>query len=309
MRSPANANANAKRAKRGLNENYGRELMELHTLGVDGGYTQKDVTEVARCFTGWTIREPRRGGDFTFNEKQHDQGEKHVLGVTIPANGGIDDGHKVIEILSRQPATARFISKSLAIRFVSDTPPDSLVERMAATFLKTNGDLREVMRTMIDAPEFWSTDAYHAKIKSPFEMVVSALRATNADVDFTSAISGQLNTLGEPLYRKVEPTGYSNKGSEWMNSAALLGRMNFALNLTANHVNGVAVVLPTTTDPEQMAQDLMGTDLTTASLQIVQNGLAAEASANPPGKPGNKTTTGAALVAGLTLGSPDFQRR
>jgi uncharacterized protein (DUF1800 family) len=308
-----NADPKAKRAKRGLNENYGRELMELHTLGVDGGYTQKDVTEVARCFTGWTVREPRRGGGFEFNEKQHDQGEKHVLGVTIPANGGIEDGYKVIEILSLQPATAHFISKSLAIRFVSDTPPEALVDRMAATFQKTDGDLREVMRTMVYSPEFWSKDAYHAKIKSPFEMVVSALRATNADVDYTNAISGQLNQLGEPLYRKQEPTGYSNKGSDWMNSAALLGRMNFALNLAANHVNGVKVVLPATTDPQEMARDLMGADPTPASLQIVQSGLAAEAAAaaNPaPDKPApKKQPTGPALVAGLTLGSPDFQRR
>ena len=301
-------NLGAKRGKRGLNENYGRELMELHTLGVDGGYTQKDVTEVARCFTGWTIREPRRGGGFEFNERQHDPGEKHVLGVTIPANGGIEDGYKVIEILSRQPATAHFISKSLAIRFVSDDPPEALVQRMADTFQKSDGDLREVMRTMIYAPEFWAQDEYHAKIKSPFEMVVSALRATNADVDFTNAVSGQLNQLGEPLYKKQEPTGYSNKGSEWMNSAALLGRMNFALNLASNHVGGVKVILPVTTDPEEMARDLMGTGLTPASLEIVQKGLAAEAAAVPV-KTSAKPETGAALVAGLTLGSPDFQRR
>jgi uncharacterized protein (DUF1800 family) len=300
-----NPRPNAKRAaKRGLNENYGRELMELHTLGVDGGYTQKDVTEVARCFTGWTIREPRRGGGFEFNEKQHDPGEKHVLGVTIPANGGIQDGYKVIEILSRQPATAHFISKSLAIRFVSDTPPEALVQRMAETFQKSDGDLREVMRTMIYSPEFWSQDVYHVKIKSPFEMVVSALRATNADIDFTNAISGQLNQMGEPLYKKQEPTGYSNKGADWMNSAALLGRMNFALNLTSNHMGGVKVGLPTTTDPGQMAHDLMGTDLTPASLEVVQKGLAAEAAAAPA-----KPAPGNAIVAGLTLGSPDFQRR
>jgi len=303
-----NKKPDAKRAKRGLNENYGRELMELHTLGVDGGYTQKDVTEVARCFTGWTIREPRRGGGFEFNEKQHDQGEKHVLGVTIPANGGIEDGYKVIEILSHQPATAHFISKSLAVRFVSDTPPEALVGRMAETFQKTDGDLREVLRTMVYAPEFWAQDAYHAKIKSPFEMVISALRATNADIDFTNAVANQLNQLGEPLYRKQEPTGYSNKSSEWMNSAALLGRMNFALNLAANHVNGVKVEVPTTTDPDQMARSLMGTELTPASLQIVQSGLTAEAAATPV-KGAPKPASGPSLVAGLTLGSPDFQRR
>ncbi len=302
-----NRNPNAKRAKRGLNENYGRELMELHTLGVDGGYTQKDVTEVARCFTGWTIREPRRGGGFEFNEKQHDQGEKHVLGYTIPAGGGMNDGYKVIEILAHQPATAHFISKSLAIRFVADNPPAALVDRMAATFTKTDGDLREVMRTMLHSPEFWAEDAYRAKIKSPFEMMVSALRATNANVDFTNALVGQLNQLGEPLYRKQEPTGYSNKGSEWMNSAALLGRMNFALNLTSNKVAGVSSTLPATVDPDAMAQALIGVDLTADSRQVVQNGLA-----QPP--QGAVSTVKyqqptPALVAGLTLGSPDFQRR
>jgi uncharacterized protein (DUF1800 family) len=204
--------ANGK-GRQGLNENYGRELMELHTLGVDGGYTQQDVTEVARCFTGWTIREPRQGGDFEFNEKVHDKGEKHVLGVTIPAGGGMGDGLKVLDILARHPATANFISKSLAIRFVSDDPPAALVEKMAATFQKTDGDLREVMRTMLHAPEFWDPANFRAKMKSPLEMVASAVRAVNGDVDFAQNLAGQLNQLGEPLYRKLEPTGYSNRGS------------------------------------------------------------------------------------------------
>jgi uncharacterized protein (DUF1800 family) len=276
--------------------------MELQTLGVDGGYTQQDVTEVARCFTGWTIREPRRGGGFEFNEKQHDQGEKHVLGVTIPANGGVEDGYKVLDLLAHHPSTARFISKSLAIRFVSDNPPQTLVDRMAATFTNSDGDLREVMKTMVSSPEFWAQDAYRSKIKSPFEMVVSSLRATYADIDFTTALSGQLNQLGEPLYRKQEPTGYSNKSSEWMNSAALLGRMNFAMNLTANHVGGVKVTLPSGTDLDQMSQTLMGVVFTADSKQIVQNGLTPD-----PKSPAHAPTP--ALVAGLTLGSPDFQRR
>ena len=265
-----NKNQDPKRAKRGLNENYGRELMELHTLGVDGGYTQKDVTEVARCFTGWTIRDPRYGGGFEFREKQHDPGEKHVLGVKIPAGGGIEDGYKVIDILAHHPATARFLSRSLAIRFVSDNPPQSLVDRMSATFLNSDGDLRRVMQTMIDSPEFWGENVYRAKIKSPFEMLASALRATNANIDFTNALSNQLNQLGEPLYRKVEPTGYSNKSSEWMNSASLLGRMNFALNLTNNKVGGVKLILPSTSDPDAMARGLIGTGLTADSRQMVE---------------------------------------
>jgi len=218
-------------ARRGLNENYGRELLELHTLGVDGGYTQKDVTEVARCFTGWTINQPQRGGRFVFNARLHDKGEKVVLGVRIPAGGGIEDGEKVLDILAHHPSTARFISKKLAMRFVADDPPATLADRMARTFLKTDGDLREVMRTMIGSKEFWSVGAYRSKMKSPLEMVASAVRAVNGDVDFAIALANQVAQLGEPLYRKQEPTGYSNSSREWVNSAGLLARMNFALQL------------------------------------------------------------------------------
>jgi len=226
---------------RGLNENYGRELMELHTLGVDGGYTQKDVTEVARCFTGWTILQPQRGGSFVFNPRIHDNGEKVVLGVTIPAGGGEKDGEKVLDILSHSPATAHFISKKLAMRFVADDPPAPLVDAMAQMFLKTDGDLREVMKTMLNSKEFWSEGAYHSKIKSPFEMVASAVRAVNGDVDFAFALTNQVAQLGEPLYRKQEPTGYSNSSKEWLNSAGLVARMNFALQLADNKVPGVKV--------------------------------------------------------------------
>ena len=321
-------NSDPNRAKRGLNENYGRELMELHTLGVDGGYTQKDVTEVARCFTGWTIKDVRRGAGFEFNDKLHDKGEKHVLGVTIPAGGGIDDGYKVIDILARHPSTAKFVSRSIAVRFVSDNPPEHLVTRMAATFTKTNGDLREVMKTMLDSPEFWSQDEYRAKIKSPFEMVASALRATNADVEYAQSIVGQLNTLGEPLFRKLEPTGYSNKGSDWMNSAALLGRMNFALAVTGNKVPGVRVPVAATTDLDSIARSILMADLTPDSHRVVENGIAqgpaliAGLKAESPGEEGQEMDSSAVpvkpaqwhgptaeFIAGLTIGSPDFQRR
>ncbi|HLK50339.1 MAG TPA: DUF1800 domain-containing protein [Bryobacteraceae bacterium] len=231
----------ARAGRRGLNENYGRELLELHTLGVDGGYTQKDVTEVARCFTGWTIRQPQMGGEFFFNPKAHDAGEKTVLGVKIRAGGGIEDGEKVLDLVSRSPATAQFISQKLAVRFVADDPPGSLVERMTQTFLKTDGDLRAVMKTMLDSKEFWSSAAYRVKVKSPLELVASAVRAVNGDVDFAFALNNQVTQLGEPLYRKQEPTGYSNSGKEWINSAGLLARMNFAINLANNRMPGVKV--------------------------------------------------------------------
>jgi len=231
----------AKGQRRGLNENYGRELMELHTLGVDGGYTQKDVTEVARCFTGWTINQPQRGGKFMFNPRLHDDGEKVVLGARIPAGGGISDGEKVLDILARHPSTARFISKELAQRFVADDPPETLVARMAQTFTKTDGDTRAVLETMLNSKEFWSEGAYRSKVKSPLEMVASAVRAVNGDVDFAAPLVNQLTQLGEPLYRKVEPTGYSNSSAEWLNSAGLVARMNFALQLADNKMPGVKV--------------------------------------------------------------------
>ena len=234
-------NANGKKPKRGLNENYGRELMELHTLGVDGGYTQKDVTEVARCFTGWTIKQLKTGGVFQFNDKLHDKGEKNVLGVVIPAGGGMDDGLKVIDILAHSPATAKFISRELATRFISDNPPDALVSKMAATFTSSNGDLRAVLTTMFSSPEFFAPANFHNKVKSPFEMLASAIRAAGGEIDYGFALEQQLKTLGEPLYRKVEPTGYSNKGADWLNSASLLARMNFAVALTNNKVQGTKV--------------------------------------------------------------------
>ncbi len=230
-----------RRQQHGLNENYGRELLELHTLGVDGGYTQKDVTEVARCFTGWTIRQPQRLAEFEFNARMHDNGEKAVLGVRILAGGGMDDGFKVLHLLAHHPSTARFISRKLAMRFVADDPPETLVDRMAATFLKRDGDLRAVLKTMFESPEFWSRGAYRSKLKSPLEMVASSLRAVNADVDFAFGLNNQLAQLGEPLYRKAEPTGYSNSGQEWLNSAGLLARMNFSVALANNKVPGVKV--------------------------------------------------------------------
>jgi uncharacterized protein (DUF1800 family) len=291
---------NAKR-KRGLNENYARELLELHTLGVDGGYTQKDIIEVARCFTGWTIRAPRQGGDFFYNDRVHDKGAKVVLGVTIPAGGGIDDGEKVLDILARQPATARFISRKLAMRFVADDPPQALLDRMVRTFQATGGDIREVMRTMINSPEFYSQGAFRAKIKTPFEMTVSAVRAVDANVDSAVVIAQRLNELGEPLYRKVEPTGYPSKNAEWMNSSSLLGRMNFALALTAGKISGISIAPERLGsmdgDPLAIASQLLPSPLSAATRETITKTLESQQQKQP------------ALVAGLLLGSPEFQRR
>lgn len=229
------------RNERGLNENYARELMELHTLGVDGGYSQQDVVEVARCFTGWTIRRPQQGGGFFFAPRLHDRGAKTVLGVRIPAGGGEDDGVKVLELLARQPATARFLSRELATRFVADNPPPALVDRMAQEYLKTDGDLRAVVRLMFESKEFWAPEAYQSKIKSPLEFVASAARAAEADVTFGFGLAQVVGRLGEPLYRKAEPTGYPNSSDEWVNSSGLVARLNFATALAANRVPGARV--------------------------------------------------------------------
>jgi len=297
VRQDLDANDKKRKVKRGLNENYGRELMELHTLGVNGGYTQKDVTEVARCFTGWTIQEPRKGGGFFYNDKLHDKGEKIVLGHVIAAGGGIEDGEQVLDILARHPSTAHFISQELAQRFVADNPPESLVNKMAQTFLSTNGSIREVMKTMLNSKEFWSEGAYRAKVKSPFEMVASSARALDANVIDGWALANQVGSLGEPLYRKLEPTGYSNLNSEWVNSASLLGRMNFALQLAQNHVESVKVdVSRFGDDPSQVAKTLMFRAMSTQTRAAIDQALE-DKQKNP------------ALVAALVIGSPDFQKR
>jgi uncharacterized protein (DUF1800 family) len=282
---------------RGLNENYARELMELHTLGVDGGYTQQDVVGVARCFTGWTIAQPNRGGEFIYNDRVHDKGEKIVLGVKIPAGGGREDGEKVLDILARHPSTARFISTGLAKKFVADDPPPALIDRMAKTFHDTDGDIRAVMTTMLDSKEFFSEGAFRAKVKTPLALVISAVRATDAQVDFAIPLAAQIAQLGEPLYRKVEPTGYSSANAEWVNSAALLARMNFALALANNRVPGSKVDISRfENDSAPVARQILFQEPAQQTLDSIQKALALRESTP-------------ALVAGLVLGSPDFQRR
>ena len=221
----------------GLNENYGREIMELHTLSVNGGYTQNDVTELARVLTGWTIQPLEQGAAFQFDSKKHDPGDKVILGQTIPENG-VNEGMQVLDLLAHHPNTAKFIAKKLAIRFVADDPPPALVDRMAQKFLATDGDIREVLRTMFKSPEFWSVKAYRAKVKTPFEFVVSSLRATGTDLSNPGPLLGTLNKMGMPLYQMVPPTGYSMTESTWMNSEALIDRMNYALALSNGQVGG-----------------------------------------------------------------------
>ncbi|HEY2850214.1 MAG TPA: DUF1800 domain-containing protein, partial [Gemmatimonadaceae bacterium] len=230
----------AARRRGGLNENYGRELLELHTLGVDGGYTQQDVINVARAFTGWTFPRPQQGGGaFEFNPRVHDAGEKIVLGYKLPAGRGIQDGEDVLDIVSREPATAHFIAFKLARRFVADTPPAGLVDRAAATFMRTDGDIREVVRTIVTSPEFFSHAAYRSKVKSPFEVVVSALRALGAQPDSTGRTARIIATLGEPIYGHQAPNGWPETGDQWMNSGAILARINFGMAIAAGKIPGV----------------------------------------------------------------------
>jgi uncharacterized protein (DUF1800 family) len=244
-----------RRRRRGINENYARELMELHTLGVEGGYTQKDVQEVARCFTGWTIFDPRgvggasgltkpeRAGTFFFNPRLHDDGEKLVLGHKIPAGGGINDGLMVLDILSKHPSTAKFIATKLARRFVADNPPPALVERIASAYTKSDGDIRTTLRAIFASPEFNAPENYRAKIKTPFELAISAVRSLGGETTGAPALHQWIARMGEPLYQYQAPTGYPDTAEHWVNTGALLERMNFALALVGNRINGTRVDL------------------------------------------------------------------
>jgi len=317
----------------GLNENYGRELMELHTLGVDGGYTQRDVTEVAKVFTGWGISGPQDGWKFTFDPKRHEPGDKYVLGHVIHENGQ-QEGMEVLDLLAHSPATARFLSTKLARRFVADNPPATLVDHMAQTFLSTDGDLREVLRTMFHSKEFWSPDVYRAKVKTPLEFVVSAARAGGADLQNTQILIGALGRMGMPLYAQQPPTGYSTFNSAWLNSDALLDRMNFALQLVNSKAPGMtfdsgrilslamfrgALPQPAAKNAKKKAQP-SGPDFV---LQTVENVLLAGdvspktdqairaqlADPKVAGDAQQDPTKMLNVMTALTLGSPEFQKR
>ena len=230
-----------KRTRQGLNENYGRELLELHTLGVDGGYTQQDVINVARAFTGWTIKPPAQGGGFIFRAQVHDAGEKVVLGHKLAAGRGIDDAEDVLDILARSPATAHFISFKLARRFVSDSPSTALVDHAAQVYLRSDGDIREVLRVIITSPEFFSQQAFHSKVKTPFEVVVSAMRALNAPPDSTPRSAQVIAFLGQPIFGHQAPNGWPETGESWMNTGAILNRINFGMAAAAGRLPGADI--------------------------------------------------------------------
>ena len=313
-RKPQNVNAN----KGGLNENYAREIMELHTLGVDAGYSQKDVTELARVLTGWTIaggRQGIEGSGFVYRPQLHDVAAKTVLGVHFAAGGGMEEGETMIHFLAHQPATAHHIAYKLCQRLVADVPPSSLVDRVAKKFLDSDGDLRQTVKALIDSPEFWDPRAARSKVKSPFEYAVSAVRAVRANVENPLPIARALQQIGEPLYGAQPPTGYSDKADVWINTGALLNRLNFALALASNKIPGVrsdvvALISPqAAADPSRsvdaLAMALTGGALTDETRATIKARVVERKA--PSEDPWDNTQL--PTVAGLILGSPEFQRQ
>ncbi|HEX9484619.1 MAG TPA: DUF1800 domain-containing protein, partial [Gemmatimonadaceae bacterium] len=302
------------RPRRGLNENYARELLELHTLGVDGGYTQTDVIEVARALSGWTMN-PRMGAQFIFRPEIHDAGQKVVLGHVLAAGRGAEDGEDVLNIVARDPHTAHFIARKLAIRLVSDEPPAALVERAADTFRRTDGDIREVVRTIVTSPEFFSRTAYRSKVKSPFELVASALRAVGAQADTSLRSVQSVAFLGEPVFGHQAPNGWPETGAEWMNSGAILNRINFGLGLAAGRMPGASITQWSDWDRlknaarEQQVDGVVlaffGGQSSPDTREILMQGE------NPLAKQAARPAQleGLSQIVGLALGAPEFQRR
>ena len=288
--SPGAQMGGANNRRRGLNENYARELMELHTLGVDGGYTQNDVLEVARCFTGWTIVQPQGQGAFRFEPRIHDNGEKNVLGQRIPRGGGMDDGLRVIEILVNHPATAKFIATKLVRRLVADEPPATLVNKAAEAFRQSDGDIPTVLRAIVDAAAFFSPEVYRNKIKNPFEFVASALRVTASETQVTHQLLRYLGRMGEPLFLAQAPTGYADVASSWISADMLLTRMNFVSDLLANRLPGTKVPMETLKNRDGLVRRIAPDSLSPAT----QTALA--------------ETDGSQAIA-LLLAAPEFQRR
>ena len=335
-----------KKADAGLNENYARELMELHTLGVNGGYTQADVTQVARVLTGWTVDRPQFGGDFVFAPQRHEGGTKTVLGTKIKENGEME-GRELLHMLAMRPATAQFLSRKLAIRFVSDDPPKALVDRMAKSYLSSGGDIPTVLKTLFHSPEFWAASDFRAKVKTPLEFVVSAARASNANIQNFQSLTNALRQMGMPLYGCMPPTGYKWDASDWVSTGALVDRMNFALSLAANRLPGITVewapamdmstldsdappqqVIPTPESEEARLEPiLLAGGISDATRTAALDQFRAQSAQNPPtatpvavrrpaaGAKGRQAAPADAyeredqLLAGLLMGSPEFQRR
>lgn len=305
----------------GLNENYARELLELHTLGVDGGYTQADVVAVARAFTGWTIDHPRpghprSGGGFVFDPRAHDRDPKTILGQTFPAGGGREDGERVLDLVARHPSTARFIATKLARRFVADDPPPVLVERAAGVFRATDGDIRAVLRAIVLSPEFFSEAGYRAKVKTPLEFTVSALRALGADTDGGLPVQRTLLAMGQPLYGAQAPTGYADRAEAWTSPGGLLARLNFAQALASNRLPATSVdlqaILDGQADPEGVADRLIDAllagDVSAETRAVLRDALrepsVLHATLDDP-----VAAPDVAKIAALVFGSPEFQRR
>ena len=291
----------------GLNENYGRELMELHTVGVDAGYTQEHVFDAARCFTGWTI--DQRQGVFIYRQQNHDTGAKSVFGLNVPAGGGREDGEKLLDYLAEHPSTARFVSRKLLQRFVADDPPQRLVDRTAATFESTGGDIAAVIRTILGSAEFWAEAFGAGKPRTPIEFVAGALRAVDAQVNTGRALTATLGAMGMPLFACLPPTGYSNRGADWLNPSSHLNRMNFALDLSSNAVNGVAVDLRALpgrlgaepNNPRALA-DALSREIFGGGLSAQTRDAAARVSSAGPVPVLNR-------VLGLVLAGPEMQAR
>ena len=312
-----------RRLRAGLNENFGRELLELHTLGVDGGYTQADVINAARALTGWTIAGPRQGGGFTFTPFMHDAGEKRLLGHTLKGGRGIEDGEELLDIVARHPSTARHIAFKLARRFVSDTPSAGLVERAAETYRRTDGDIREVVRTIITSPEFFAREAYRAKVKSPFEVVLSTLRALGAPADSSIRTARVIASLGQPVYGRQTPDGWPEIADGWLGTGAILNRINFGLVVAAGRVPGanpmavpgieVLRQAPRETQVDGVIGMFLGGDASSVTRSVLLTGrnplleAAADTMASMRREP--SSPRGLAQVIGLALGSPEFQRR
>ncbi len=295
----------------GLNENYGRELLELHTVGVDAGYTQNDVVDAARAFTGWTIDNLRAGGNFVFRPATHDAGSKSVFGLSLPTGGGQDDGTRVLDYLATHPQTASFVSRRLAQRFVADDPPASLVEKMARTFLATDGDLARVTETMIGSAEFWAPafDGGPGKAKSPLEFTFSALRAAGANVTATRGLTLVLNQMGMPLYGSLPPTGYSNRGDDWVNPSSYLARMNFGIDLSTNGIGGVSVDARAVVRSGGGNPDDARSAATALSDHVFGRTLSETTLATASRVGANGFISVAARVMGLLLAGPEMQSR